>query len=209
MYPRPNFDTYIYALFDPRTNEPRYVGKSDDPKRRLLGHVRRRKEHADHKHNWLCELRGVGLAPELAIIERCSSDSWEPRERHWIKTLRGKGYNLTNTSEGGTGVHNPPPEWREAVSKRMAGNKNGVGSKWGVEQRERFMAARKGCTFTAGHRASLSKAHGGLGPNEVEGVKEMLDAGASQRATASAFGVAQTTVGRIARCEDYYSLGVM
>ena len=46
-------NTFIYALIDPRTNEIRYVGKSNMPNIRYKAHIRNRKQNNTHKNNWI------------------------------------------------------------------------------------------------------------------------------------------------------------
>ncbi len=45
--------TFIYSLFDPSTNEIRYVGKSDNLNIRLIEHIRKCKYSITHKNNWI------------------------------------------------------------------------------------------------------------------------------------------------------------
>lgn len=91
---------HIYVLTDPRTGQPRYVGKTDNPKRRLAFHLR--DKDVCHRTNWIKELVSLGLKPTLDIIETVAPDaSWEDRERYWIAQYRLMGYNLTNSTNGG------------------------------------------------------------------------------------------------------------
>jgi hypothetical protein len=93
--------TFIYALIDPRTEAVRYVGKADDPQKRLHGHLLCR--GVGHKQSWLKNLRAAGLAPVLGVLEECAQDVWQDRERHWIAAYREAGAPLTNRTAGGDG----------------------------------------------------------------------------------------------------------
>lgn len=91
---------YIYALRDPRTEEVRYIGKSNNPRKRLSQHLRGDKINR-HKDSWIRELRREHLSPELVILEETTPERWEQRERYWIKKGLEMGWPLTNISEGG------------------------------------------------------------------------------------------------------------
>lgn len=95
----------IYGLIDPRTKEIRYVGKSDNPVKRLRRHLGKKNiQKSFHAARWLRSLVEIGLKPEIAILEVVSGgENWEDRERHWIAYLRSEGCDLTNTSPGGEG----------------------------------------------------------------------------------------------------------
>lgn len=57
---------FIYVLVDPRTNVVRYVGCTEDAKKRAASHashpIRSTKE-------WVKELRDLGLKPQLRVID--------------------------------------------------------------------------------------------------------------------------------------------
>lgn len=57
--------TFIYTLKDPITDEIRYVGKSDDPKNRLVEHLKKSKYNKTHKNNWIISLLDKDLKPIL------------------------------------------------------------------------------------------------------------------------------------------------
>jgi hypothetical protein len=95
--------TYIYALSDPRTNEIRYVGKANNPKRRYYAHMRIDKTASNHKVNWVQSLLNIGLKPELIVLEKVSISEWKAKERFYINKYRKK-YKLTNYKDGGEGL---------------------------------------------------------------------------------------------------------
>lgn len=91
---------YIYTLSDPRNNKVRYVGKTDNPKRRLAAHII--DKDVCHRTNWIKQLTKNNLEPIMTIIEKVAKNqSWEDRERYWISHYRSIGCNLTNMTDGG------------------------------------------------------------------------------------------------------------
>ncbi len=95
--------TFIYTLKDPITDEIRYVGKSDDPKNRLVEHLKKSKYTKTHKNNWIISLLDKDLKPILEILDVVDTDNWGFWEKYWISQLRTWGFKLTNISEGGDG----------------------------------------------------------------------------------------------------------
>jgi len=96
---------YIYGLVDPRTYEIKYIGASKDLKWRYIYHLS--DVRAKLKFNrkllpkdiWISELLSNNLKPIMVILEMCSEEDWEEKERLWIS----KETNLTNISQGGLG----------------------------------------------------------------------------------------------------------
>jgi hypothetical protein len=91
---------YIYGLKDPRTNEIRYIGKSNNPERRYSQHFAANDDNS-HKCNWIKSLKRKGLRPELVILEITTPEEWEEREKHWIEFGVESGWDLTNIRAGG------------------------------------------------------------------------------------------------------------
>lgn len=97
---RMNMTTYIYALVHPETKEIRYIGKSNNPKKRLWEHHQlSRLKSQTHKNNWIKSLLKQGLRAEFIILEECNETNWKEREKFYIKQTP----NLTNTVDGGSG----------------------------------------------------------------------------------------------------------
>lgn len=96
----------IYGLLDPRTAKIRYVGKTNDLKRRLYQHIRGR---TDQKMTpvraWIKSLVGQGLEPRMVVIETCDAVEWEAKEMFWIKHFRDGGHEVLNLAEGGNQPH--------------------------------------------------------------------------------------------------------
>ena len=92
--------TYIYALVDPRDSRVRYVGKSDDPERRLGQHCQR--ITGGRLHGWLSKLTQMNLRPCVMILDQVPEAEWPKYERAWIAAMRLKeGKLLTNVHPGG------------------------------------------------------------------------------------------------------------
>lgn len=110
--------TYIYILRDP-SGGVRYVGKADDPKRRLREHLSPKSREANpYKARWLAQLQAADLLPELEVVEEVGIENWEERERWWIAHYRSLGARLVNCTDGGDGVvgYKAPPELLERMA---------------------------------------------------------------------------------------------
>jgi len=94
---------YIYALIDPRTNEPRYVGATQDPEARLASHVSQCPSGETIKDRWLRELKALGLEPELDVIDKAPEGEAPALEAQWIQRMKQRGYELVNSAPAGGG----------------------------------------------------------------------------------------------------------
>lgn len=92
--------TYIYGLKDPRDNQIYYIGKSNNPKKRLKEHLED-KHTNPHKRAWIEDLVSCNLIPKLEILEKVDINNWGDIERDWITRGRNNGYPLTNITDGG------------------------------------------------------------------------------------------------------------
>lgn len=75
----------IYALIDPRTSEWRYIGQSENlRKRKSTWFTHQRDQYAKSKvTKWLLELETLNLQPIFHIIEACDESSLRSREAYW------------------------------------------------------------------------------------------------------------------------------
>lgn len=100
--------TYIYGLLDGCGNI-RYIGKSDNPKKRLGEHiVESKKYRKTHKQRWVCNQIENGEPINIKIIECVDYSKWCEREKYWISQF---GLDrLTNYELGGKGGK-PKGDW--------------------------------------------------------------------------------------------------
>ena len=96
--------TYIYVLKCPEGNI-RYVGKTDNPKKRLSSHISEAKKGKGRRHvlNWIHSLLSESLKPSMEIIEICDESNWQERDKYWVEYYRNIIPNLCNNADGGLG----------------------------------------------------------------------------------------------------------
>lgn len=92
----------IYALLDPTTSEIKYVGKSENPKKRFQYHVGNFGNTQVGK--WVNELKQKSELPLLIVLDEVNYDEWEFWERYWIAQSKAWGFKLLNVSIGGRGT---------------------------------------------------------------------------------------------------------
>jgi hypothetical protein len=110
---------HIYSLIDPLNHRVRYVGKTDDVRRRLRKHITLalHSQRRNHRLDWIRSLVDAGQLPTLAIIESGEGD-WKAAEKHWIAFYRMAGAELVNATDGGEGMNNPSAETRAKISAK-------------------------------------------------------------------------------------------
>lgn len=89
----------IYGLYDPDTNELRYVGKANNAAKRLKTHVFERVLNRP-VNRWVNKLILQGKAPVMRVLETVPADKWEEAERRLIAEHR-KNSDLLNLADGG------------------------------------------------------------------------------------------------------------
>lgn len=94
---------YIYTLSDPSTMEIRYVGQTNDPKRRFNDHISSSiNESSDsyetYKARWIRKVISNNLLPIINIIDTCDSIEESNRlERDYVDRFTTEGVKLTNS----------------------------------------------------------------------------------------------------------------
>jgi len=132
---------YIYVLIDPLTNMVRYIGKTDNVRRRYMEHIRECNwtKKKSHKAYWILKLLKNNQKPIVEIIEETTSEHSSFWEMHYISLYRSWGFNLINKTLGGEGSSNykASDEERTRRSIRTKGEGNTFfGKKHSDETRE-------------------------------------------------------------------------
>lgn len=109
--------TFIYGLVDPRDNQIKYIGKSNNPKGRLATHYCDKRPNA--KLNWLLKLKTFGLKPEIIILDEVTIDDWHYWEQWWYEYFKAIGAILKNGDIPGKGQTRETYEQRRAKSARL------------------------------------------------------------------------------------------
>lgn len=144
---------YIYALVCP-IGKIRYIGKTNDPDKRLRRHISRAKyyETKSHAANWIRSLLKRGEKPEIRVLEEVpDGGDWVSREIATISEYRALGFDLTNATEGGEGVCGLS---KESLAKRVAA---AAITKSKPENRERYSKRMKEVSNTPEALAARSK----------------------------------------------------
>tara|TARA_R100001086_G_scaffold225289_2_gene143574 strand:- start:23209 stop:23700 length:492 start_codon:yes stop_codon:yes gene_type:complete len=96
---------FIYGLYDPKTEDLRYVGKANDPEKRLKSHLRDMRRRSTPVYAWFKGLAEEGLVPNLKVLVECCEDTWPRHEIDEIKAARELGADLLNVAKGGKEPH--------------------------------------------------------------------------------------------------------
>lgn len=152
----------IYALVDPDSKLPRYIGRSSSGLKRPQHYFSTAvlKKETSHKSNWILSLFRKGKKPIVHVLEyfECSSEL-NDAECFWIAQGRGIGWPLTNLTKGGEGLYGASTETREKIRRKM---KNRFIS---PEHRARISAGQRGKTVSEETRKKSSQSHMGKSPS--------------------------------------------
>lgn len=175
-----DLETYIYALVDPLTGQIRYVGKSDNPIKRLSYHMSHCRHTNSHKHKWLMSLKRRCLEPRLIILEQTSQEIWQNAEQRWIKHFTECGGRLTNGDTGGLGGRKPTEDVCQRISQSL-----------------------KGHPVTEYNRQRVRDVSRKLSDDEVNKIRKLYANGAPQKHLADQFEVNQAAISRIVHNKSY------
>jgi group I intron endonuclease len=109
---------FIYTLSDQNGNI-RYIGKTNDIKRRFREHIKNYYNSKSYKNNWIKSLINNGEFPVISIIDEVEYEDSSFFEMYWISQLECWGFNLTNLTIGGEGTigYRFTDEQREKMKK--------------------------------------------------------------------------------------------
>ncbi len=96
----------IYGLYDPRTDELRYIGKtSTSLEGRLWQHINdAKKGMKTYKSSWIKLLLQFGMEPYIKVLGETTEKAWQEDEKAWIAKAKEEGARLTNLTKGGDGL---------------------------------------------------------------------------------------------------------
>lgn len=140
---------YIYTLSDPSTMEIRYVGQTNEPKRRFNDHISSSINESSDSYNtykarWIRKILNNNLLPIMSIIDSCSSfEESNKLERIYVEKLIKDGYRLTNSHV--TDVTESSVETRKKISSTKKGKtlEEIVGLEKSLELREYYSERMK------------------------------------------------------------------
>lgn len=157
----------IYFLRHPSTNEIRYVGKTNNPKRRIIQHIHTAKYKLRKSHCcfWIGSILKTNKEPIMQIINWFNSEQdCNNAEKLIIDNFRKTGINLTNLTDGGEGQCGRvmSEETKNKISQTKLKNGNPQkGKPRELSVRIKISAANKGRKLSLEHRAKLSQAKKG------------------------------------------------
>ncbi len=186
--------TYIYGLYDPRDpKSPRYIGKADNPQKRLLQHIGRNKlSRRSKRGTWLKEMSGIGLSPIMCVLEQVPKALWQNAEREHIKRALDAGCCLVNATPGGEGVVNWTDLLRQKISEGLKGKAKSpehrksmsmvrIGKPRSEEAERKTSETMRGKKFTKEHCERISESMKGkqlwLGKTHSKETKERITRG--------------------------------
>lgn len=145
---------FIYSLSDPTTKEVRYIGKTNNVKRRYNEHLIGKKIPLNnHKDNWIRTLTSKNLKPILNVIEEVTNEDWGEREIYWISQYD----NLVNSTMGGEDGR-MTDDVKEKLRILNTGTNNPMwGKKWTEEQRRKLSEQRRNTPKTDSFKIKVSE----------------------------------------------------
>lgn len=143
---------WVYALVDPDTSEPRYVGKTAGYMcDRHKAHIRAAKAGSRLPvHSWIRGIMEANKPLMISALELVRDGGWAASERRWIADLRRSGAQLFNVTDGGEGLsgHKFSPEHRQKIANRLRTGSTFTCETCGSEfWRKKNQIARGECRF--------------------------------------------------------------
>lgn len=90
----------VYAIIDPRTDDPIYVGQTGNFEKRQHQHLRNAETGRAHRvSRRMAEILHRGDVPAFKVLERCSTeDESLQAESEWVKRYTERGHDLCNNT---------------------------------------------------------------------------------------------------------------
>jgi group I intron endonuclease len=154
--------TFIYVLIDPDTNFVRYVGKSNNPKRRYYKHCSKSKKKT-HKVNWINKLLNENKKPILEVIDEVLVEDWSFWESYWICQFKTWGFKLINNTNGGDGC-----TFANKTSFKKGNVSWNKGKSMSEEAKEHLRQCNLGKKHSNKTKEKMSETRGGKLPGNIE-----------------------------------------
>lgn len=166
----------IYGLFDPITNELRYIGITfTSLEKRLKFHLNDKAKN--YRTCWIKSLKAQGLKPLIQKLVKDEVDRKEAcrLEKFFIKWCKENGYRLINGTSGGDGGYIftddvkkkmsasakgkvLSDETKRKIGEASKGRKNMLGKIFSKEHKRKISETLKGRRLTEEHRKKISEA---------------------------------------------------
>lgn len=91
---------YIYALFDPISEELKYIGKANNIKTRLKEHMNDLRGVGKEKTEWILKLKERKLKPIVEVLDEVSHIEWQYWEDFWMSYFKSYGLTLISKRSG-------------------------------------------------------------------------------------------------------------
>ena len=161
-YVHPDFYTSevcIYVLIDPRDGRVRYVGKTDNPRRRLNVHISTvmRGAISGRFAMWIKDIVLSGRKPEMIALEYVEEGKWQDREIDWINYFRIHGASLLNRVRGGNAPRNRRGQVIFSIETRKRMSQSAKGKVITEQTRKLISERMMGRKFSQEHKRRMSE----------------------------------------------------
>lgn len=114
----------IYTLSDPNTGIVKYIGKTNNLKKRLSSHLSNNHlSKRTKKNNWIISLLRKNQLPIIEVLDEVDSIDIDFYEIFYISLFKSWGFDLLNGTEGGDGF-----DWTGKKHNKISKIKNRVNS---------------------------------------------------------------------------------
>lgn len=86
----------IYGLYCPFSDKLHYIGKSSSYMLRPLQHLN--DSHSEKINEWVQQLKFLNHKPTVKILEECTEENFDEKEKEWIKKSVQNGHYLLNVA---------------------------------------------------------------------------------------------------------------
>ncbi len=151
---------YVYGLFDPYTDELRYVGKTNNIENRYKQHLR--ENATTHKANWIKTLVSARTKPQIIVFEQFTTEKEAiAAEIDLIAYYKFVGCRLTNLLSGGSGSSGRILSEHSRKKIGIASKARNKGRRFSDQHKRRIARALRGRIVRLETRRKLSVARTG------------------------------------------------